>query len=83
MSQFMQSWIFSYQFLIKNSYLIKKGNNYYEIKIFDLINSIEPFMSVFFPLYQNATYYYELDGIPLISNDLDTASIITGQFDII
>ena len=59
------------------------GNNYYEIKIFDVINSFGETLRPLLPLYQNATYYYELDGIPLISNDLDTASIITGQFDII
>jgi len=60
-----------------------QGNNYYEIKIFDVINSFGETIRPLLPLYENATYYYEVNGVPLISNDLDTATILTGQFDLV
>ena len=60
-----------------------EGNNYYEIKIFNVINSFGETIRPLFPLYENAIYYYEVNDVPLISNDLDMATILTGQFDIV
>ena len=61
----------------------ESGENYYEINIFDVINSFGETLRPLLPLGKNATYFYEVNNVPLISNDLNIPSILIGQFEII
>ena len=61
----------------------ESGENYYEINIFDVINSFGETLRPLLPLGKNATYFYEVNNVPFISNDLNIPSILIGQFEII
>ena len=57
--------------------------NFFEINIFDVVNSFGETIRPLLPLYENAAYFYEVNNVPFVSNDLDSSSILFGQFEII
>ena len=66
-----------------NYYENNSDENFYEINIFDVINSFGETIRPLLPLYENAVYFYEVNNVPFVSNDLDSSSILFGQFEII
>ena len=66
-----------------NYYETNSDENFYEINIFDVINSFGETIRPLLPLYENAVYFYEVNNVPFVSNDLDSSSILFGQFEII
>ena len=56
------------------------GNGCLEILLFDAINSFGDTLRSAVPLTETSSYYYEVTGMPLLSDDPVSTSILTGQF---